>query len=558
MLKLNGSSVFNNQLICVAIILIATIAAFSNSLGNEFIVDDFLFIVDWPLIQDWGNFSGFFGPHNQPVGEEGVYSPLKTCLHALNYNLFGLNVFWHHFFGLFVHLLGTVFIFKIALRLTSDMAVAFLCGLFFGIHPVHVEAITPPTASIDTTGVVWFFISFYFYSKVESLKSKWDTNYLLAIFFALLAIFTHELVITLPIFFLFYEICFNNQSTKKRNMFLRVLPFFIFSVAYAILKFNVAGSLARGKYLYDSFYLTILVTIKALAKYVLILVYPNVLTSNHEISKGIFSVNWYYFDKAEVLSQSILDTQVLLSLFFTAAIIYIGIKFYKINRVVTFCIGWFYISLLPVMNFIPTECFFAERYLYHGSFAFCLLSALLILIPFKQKKTVFTKYLKILSVLVFAFCVVFFFKQTLMRNDQLKNEFSLYKAEARVNPRHPIMHRKLGFLYLRNGEPRKAIEELEKVIELRPSDPQAHFVLAESYMELHNFKKALQHFHEAIEIDPDFAESYYNVAGIYEFLGKEKEAKIYLDRSLKLYRETNRADEADMLSDAFYDFWGHK
>ena len=557
MLKLKTSSVFNNQLICIVIIVIATIAAFSNSLGNEFIVDDFLFIVDWPLIQDWSNFSEFFGSHNQPVGEEGVYSPLKTCVHAINYNLFGLNVFWHHVVGLFIHLIGTIFAFKIALRLTSNVAVAFLCGLFFGIHPVHVEAITPPTGSVDTSGIVWFFASFYFYIKVKSAKNKWDKNYLLSILFALLAIFTHELVITLPLFFLFYELCFNCQGSKKRSMFLRTLPFFIFSIVYAILKFSIVGSLARGKYLYGSFYLTMLVIIKALAKYVLILFYPIVLTANHEISKGIFSVNWHYFDKTEVLTQSILDPQVILSLFFTIAIIYVGIKFYKINKVVSFCVGWFYISLLPVMNFIPTECYFAERYLYHGSLAFCLLLSLMILRPFNQNDMILKKYFKFLSVLAFIFYIGFFFKQTLMRNDQLNNEFSLYKAEARVNPRHPIMHRKLGFLYLRNGEPRKALDHLELVINLRPSDPDAHFVLAESYMALHNYKKAALNFKKAIEIDPNFAESYYNLAGIYAFIGEKKEAMLYLDQSIKLYREKNRDDEAQKLREAFNDFWGY-
>ena len=553
MSKLNFNSVLSNQFICIFIIVLAAIAAFSNSLGNEFIVDDLIFIVDWPLIQDLHNFTEFFGQHNQPVGEEGVYSPLKTCLHALNYNLWGMNVFGHHLFGLLIHLIGTVFVFKIAFRLTSNMPASFLCGLFFGIHPVHVEAITPPTGSVDTSGVVWFFASFYFYTKAAGLKARPGKDYYIAIFFALLAIFTHELVITLPLFFLFYELCFNGRNSDKKNLFLRTLPFFIISFTYAFLKLNIAGSLARGKYIYGSFYLTMLIVIKALAKYVLILFYPMALTSNHEISPGIFSVNWYYFDKAEVLMQSILDPQVIFSMLFTAAIVFIGIRFYKINKVVTFCVGWFYISLLPVMNIIPTECYFAERYLYPGSLAFCLLLSIMILSLVNQKNI-----LRYFGVFVLVFYIGFFFRQTLMRNGQLKNELSLYEAEARVNPRHPIMHRKLGFIYLRNGEPQKAVEQLEMVIKLRPSDPDAHFILGESYMEIKNFKKAMLNFEKAIEIDPNFAESYYNLAGIYAFLGRQEEASTYLHRSIKLFMESNRPDEAEKLVEAFYTFWGFK
>ena len=535
---------------CLSIIVIATIVVYSNSLGNDFIVDDFLFIVDWPLIQGWGNWGDFFGAHNQPAGEEGVYSPLKTCFHALNYNLWGLNVFWHHLAGLIIHLVGTIFAYKIALRLTSGVIVSLLCGLFFGIHPVHVEAITPPTGSIDTSGVVWFFISFYFYTKVHEARKGWDKNYFFSVVFALFAIFTHELVITLPLFLLFYELCFNRKKLRYGELILKTLPFFIFSFIYAVLKITLTGSLARGKYLYDSFYLTMLVVIKALAKYVLILFYPSVLTSNHEISKGIFSVNWEYFDKAEVLAQSIFDVQVIFSLLFTALIILFAVKMWRKKPVVSFCIGWFYISLLPVLNFIPTECYFTERYLYPGSLGFCL--ALALLLSYLYGKKIF----RFVSIILFVFFITFFSAKTLMRNAQLKNELTLYQAEVKANPRHPIMHRTLGVMYLRNNQPKKALYHLERVIELSPKDPDAFFALAESYMSLNNFTLALKNYKIAIDHDPEFAESYYNLAGLYAFIGKIDDAEASLAKAIELYKKQGRNSQAKEARKAFYNYWG--
>jgi len=130
----------NNRKICLIIILLWTSLVYGNIFPNEFVVDDKHFIVNWPMIRDLSNWPQFFGSKSQPIGEEGVYSPLKTCIHALNYHLWGLKPFGHHLVTIITHLLGTFFVYKIALFLSKNNFTAFLCGLFFGLHPVHVEA----------------------------------------------------------------------------------------------------------------------------------------------------------------------------------------------------------------------------------------------------------------------------------------------------------------------------------------------------------------------------------------------------------------------------------
>ena len=290
--KIINTLVVRHRAIGLGIILLCTVIVYSNTFKNDFIIDDYSFIVDWPLIQDLGNLPEFFGSNNQPKGEEGVYSPIKTFFHALNYNVWGLDPFGYHFVALIIHLLGTLLVYRISYQLASNGSVAFLCGLLFGLHPVHVEAITFLTASIDTLGIIFLFASFYFYIASQNNNRKGFAAYLYSLLLAFLAIFTHELAIVLPILFLFYDLCLDQKPSSRSRVFLRISPFFILSLIYVGLKFMVLGSITRGGYLLGSFYLTMLVIIKALAKYVIILLFPFQLSLNPEISKGIYAVDW--------------------------------------------------------------------------------------------------------------------------------------------------------------------------------------------------------------------------------------------------------------------------
>jgi len=537
----------NHQAISISVILLFTVLVYSNTFKNDFIVDDYSFIVDWPLIQDLGNLPEFFGPNNQPKGEEGVYSPIKTCFHALNYNLWGLNPFGYHLVALIIHLFGTLLVYRISYQLVLNGSVAFLCGLLFGLHPIHVEAITFLTASIDTLGIVFLFASFYFYIEYQNNNSRGVATYLYSLFFAVLAIFTHELAVVLPLLFLLYDFCLNQNTSPKSKVFLRISPYFIFALIYIGLKSIILGSIARGEYLFGSFYLTMLVIIKALAKYVIILLFPFQLSLNPEISRGIYAVDWQYFDREAVLLQSFFDAQALLSFVLTAVIIYFAVKFWKKKPLHSFCVGWFYISLLPVLNIIPSESYFAERYLYPGSFGFCLGLAIFLNSLYHNKGSKLLKLSgKWLSIGIISVILVFYSARTVMRNFDWHDELTFYQAEAHVNPDHPIIQRDLGAIYLQNRRLTEALKHLQKAIALRPSDEDAHFALAEVYTKLEDLPKARKSYLKAIDINSDFAEAYYNLGRIHARLGEMNMARKSLAKAIRLFQRQRNFLKANL------------
>ncbi len=552
-----------------------TCLAYSNSLMNDFLIDDLSFITSWPLIRDMRNFPQFFGPHNQPPGEEGVYSPLKTLMHAVNYNLWGTNPLGYHCVALALQIISLFFIYRLSFLITNNRLITFLTTLFFGLHPVHVEAAGTKTGSVDTTGVLFMFIAFYYYIRARNHlmplaqatpQDTYNRDYKISLLFAALSTFTHELCLTIPLLWGLYEWSYPLPAPKKiRSLAMRLLPFLAITITYLFLKLGILKSVARGTYLADSFYLTMLVIIKVQVKNVLIMFFPFTLAIKHVISKGIFAVDVWDFDQQAVLDQSILDPQVLSSLLFLGLIAYAAVWAYKNNRLVFFCISWFFVSLLPAANFVPIESFFAERYLYPASWAFCLLLAYGFSLWLDQEKTGYIHIpqsqktvpkARVQAVLIFAFLTVtaFYLTRTFLRNKDFRDKTSFFQAEVRANPQSADLWNGLANAYLRGRQPLKAVYAFKRSVAIKPQNPLYYFGWAEAYMTLEEFSYAEKVLNKALELKPDYAEAYFNLAILKVLQGDMDKAEQHASKAFDLFHEQGRWEEGQEYKKAFYEF----
>jgi hypothetical protein len=125
--------------------------------------------------------------------------------------------------------------------------------------------------------------------------------------------------------------------------------------------------LARGEYLAYSPYHTFLTMIKMVVKYIWLLIWPVTLSHNHTVVPGFEAFMTQYSDQAAILRQSILDPEILLGIGVIGVIGGIGWKMRGRNPLIAFGIGWFFISLLPVLYIFPQGTAIAEKYLYLAS-----------------------------------------------------------------------------------------------------------------------------------------------------------------------------------------------
>ncbi|MFA5262163.1 MAG: tetratricopeptide repeat protein, partial [Candidatus Omnitrophota bacterium] len=451
--------------------------------------------------------------------------------------------------------------------------IAFFSAVFFGLHPVHTETAATKTGSVDTTGVLFLFIAFYYYIRARNdllpgtvkISQIWNRNYKRSVLFSCLSVFLHELCLTIPLLWTLYEITFPRPLDAKRirDISFRLFPFFAIAAIYIALKFWILKDISRGDYLGGSFYLTMLVILKVQVKNCLIMFFPFTLAVKHVISKGIFAVDVWDFNQQAVLQQSILDPQVISSILFLGLIATATVWAHKNNRLVFFCICWFYISVLPAANIIPIESFFAERYLYPGSWTFCLLLAYGFSLGLDSEKagpvpvagrTMPRALVQNITIALLLIITTFYFVRTFLRNRDWRTQLTFFQAEVKANPQSADLWNGLAEAYLQDGQFQNAIEAFQKAVTIQPKMPLYYFGLAEAYTAQKNFPQAEKTLLKAINLDSQYAEAYFNLAIVKVLQGDMKSAEDYASRSFTLLREQGRWEESQQYKKTFYDF----
>ena len=482
----------------IVLIVLVTVLVFSNIFQNKFVVDDSGFI-SWPEIKALQNIpnllKGAF-PKNHSI----TYRPLSSVQLAFNYYFWGENPAGYHLGPLFFHLLTTVFVYLLILEITKKKSAAFIGGLLFGLHPVHVEGVTYISAAIGGTSSAFFMLaSLYFYIR---------RFYLISIVFAALSFFTHEITLVLIPILVLYDLCFRkfNLSLVKTYL-LRYLPYVALAAGYFLVRLVLVGpGLSRGAYLADSFPLTMLTMTKVLVQYLWVLVWPVNLVNNHIISPGIEAFVYRNYRTAAIAAQSFFDLDILLSITIIIFMIFIIFILRKKHPIVSFCIGWFFISLLPVMELVPQGSMMNERLLYLASFGVVLITTYGLL-KLKNKKLI-----------TFLTCllVIFYGTRTFIRNRDWHDDISLWQADVRLSPgQNAYAYFALGNAYNDRKQYDLAIEQYAKSIEINPGFAVGWASLGRTYADMGKIAEAIANYKQALAIDPNFQEVKINLNNIY-------------------------------------------
>ncbi len=71
-----------------------------------------------------------------------------------------------------------------------------------------------------------------------------------------------------------------------------------------------------------------------------------------------------------LIAHSLFEPRVLFSLILLIAVLYLAMALRKKQKMISFCILWFFITLIPVSNVIPIANYMASRYLYIPALGF--------------------------------------------------------------------------------------------------------------------------------------------------------------------------------------------
>src|SRR3990167_261403 len=270
----------------LTIIILLTIGVYTNTFGNQLVWDDKTF-AEWQQTASFANLP-YFLKGNLPGPHQGDYRLFKGIILTFDKVVFANSLFVFHLQAILIHLSATLLVYfltkeifkqfyanrnesfdKLRTSQANDRrmseTVPFLTALLFGVHPVHVEAITFITSSTDILGISFLLAAFYFYLRATSQDRAKGRLLLISGVLAFLAFATYEVALVLPLLLVLYDFCLSHEFKKRLRFHLFYLAIIVF---YAILRFGVLKLSEENSYLAGSFYLTALAMVKVIAKYI--------------------------------------------------------------------------------------------------------------------------------------------------------------------------------------------------------------------------------------------------------------------------------------------------
>ncbi|MFC1653319.1 hypothetical protein ACFL1M_00540 [Patescibacteria group bacterium] len=509
----------HHRLLLLSLAIITVI--FWQITNGEFVWDDYYFIVGWEEIKNPLENFGKLLSGNIPIAEGKIYRPLRSIFYSISYKFWGENPTGYKVQALIVHLISAAVCYFTSLKILKNKKQSTISSILFGIHPMVVEAVAFTTASFDTIGNMFFLISFYTY--LISKNKKTTVLKKISYISAFIAFFTNELTLTLPLIIIIYDMVMEKNSFKNiKKMFSTYKPYLIINGSYWLTRVFVKVSSAEKEYrILGSLYSSSLVMVRAVVKYIQLLLFPIRSTNNHVVYRNV--TNLYHADfnfPENNFIPDILDPEILLSGLVIILLILFSIKFSKKLSVTSFSLLTILISLTPVLQIFPSQTVFAERYLYIAIFFFSILLVDL-LFRIKQKE---------LSSMLIIVIILFFSIKSEKNINTWKTRKSLWLNANKYTPQSAMTAVNIGLIEYVSGNHEVGISMLEKAIDLNPNNFFARKKLAYLYLDQENIELAIKQYNILIKRNPDKNVALKTVGDIFKSEGYPQIAEQYYQK----------------------------
>lgn len=513
------------KLFSLMIIIFIGILLYSNTFNSPFHFDDTLSIKKNIAIRDIYNLKAIWQIH--PTRFVTYFS------FALNYHFHKLDVFGYHLVNLMIHISSALLVWWFALLTFSTSVmksnrisgqanlIALMSGLIFVVHPIQTQAVTYIVQRLASLATFFYLASLTLYIKARLLQPIEEHRFLIRIFYlgflltACLGMFTKEIVFTLPFTIILYDRFFLRTQQNIKWKFLLVffvLAFIAFFTVFAY-KYDFAQlsrQEAPGGYIEITPFHYLLTQFRVLITYLRLLFIP--------VNQNL--------DYDYPISKSLLEITTLSSLVFLGLIICASLWIYRRYRLLSFCVFWFFITLMPESSVVPIRDVIFEHRLYLPMVGF---SVFFVCSIFYLLSNNFSRYI-LAILLIFITCYSLL---TYSRNNIWRSEITLWNDVVnKVSRKARPFYTRAG-VYVQKGFYDKAIADCNKLLEME-LHPDAYNVRGIAYGMQEDYEKALADMNKAIRMKPISSEYYYNRGKIYLHMGDYNQAISDFNHSLRL------------------------
>jgi tetratricopeptide (TPR) repeat protein len=531
---------FTVRFIPIALLLVVTAAVYLRVCGHQFIAyDDPIHVYENPYVNR-GTGADFL--HFWTTPHERLYIPLT-------YNLWTalakvarwfppdargrLNPGVFHTANLLLHLLNTLLVYLILLRLIKESRAAVVGALLFALHPVQVEPVAWVSGLKDLLSAFWGLLALNQYLRAcETAASGRERrrHYLLATVFFLLALLAKPsgMVIIGSAALAGYLLL----NRPRPRLLQEMAPWCLLALG-AILLTRLSQA-QTSDYFNPLPWQRFLIAGDAVTFYLGQILLPLSLGLDYgRAPQFVLGQGWVWATGV-------------------APYLLAGLLLWRASRTWLFAAGVFLVGLAPTLGCISFDfqrfSTVADRYLYLAMLGPAFAAGLLFgTCRHKAARMGLVGLLLVLGLKSFA------------QAGYWQNGFSLYEEALRVNQTSWLAHNNLGLEYLRDDQPEKSLEffrqaiqdrplnaksynnlanallalnrpgeaiaYLQKALELAPNSPLIAFNLGAAYRQTGALPEALAAFQRAATLKPDFAEAHGEIGNIHNLLGQPGEAE---------------------------------
>lgn len=475
-----------------------------------------------------------------------LYVPLTVFSYLIEHSLFGGNPKAFHSINLLLHIINTLLLLQILLKLNiKHQYLIYFILLFFALNPLVTESVCWITERKD---VLYCF--FYFLSIIQFINyfQKQNFKYIcLSFVFFILSCLSKPMAVSLPALFSLYIIYTSQKIDYKKHVVL--IPFYLGSVLFSVISVFAIKNLGEAKISINTYNLIekLIVLISELGYYFIKPFIP--------FNQSLFHL---FPKKTELFQNSSILIYAILFLIILCSVYYFTIK--KGNKLIGFLFFSWIIFLVPILQiYVNTHSYVSERYFYVS-----IIFPVIIIFIMIQSLKISVKIYQISFILLLITFTILTFK----RSKIWANTLTLFEQEIKLNYKNHIALNNLGYyyntkenykkampylqqavaiekdnsLYLNNygwalsrsGQMDSAIIYLERSLSINTKSVDALSNMGICYIQKKQREKALPYFKKAYELNPNNPDVLCNL-GIYYFnSGMKTEALPLLQKAEKL------------------------
>lgn len=454
--------------------------------------------------------------------------PVANISFALNYYFHGYRVAGFHLVNILIHVANGLLLYVLisitlrtpALRASSPACrwVPFFAAFIWLVHPIQTQSVSYIVQRMNNMATMFYILSLLFYTEARfatgnTKKAAWFCAVVVSGF---LALGSKEISATLPFFIFIYEwYFFQNLSfawfKKRIPMMVGVM------ILLVIISLIYLGGhpLEKISSIYATHHLSM--AQRALSQFRVVLFYISLLLWPHPSRLNL--------DHDFQPSHSLLDpATTLLSMTAIVVFLVLAVLTAKKQRLISFCILWYFGNLVIESSIIGLELVFEHRN-YMPSMLFIFLGVLL---SYRYLKP---KWLAPLLLSVVAVICAFW---TFERNEVWRSPVLIWKDSIKKSPQNPRPYNNLGVALAHQGHYRLAVDQYHNALQLNPQYANAHANLGHVLARQGNIVAAIDHLTTALKINPNKYEAHNNLGIALVIQGRYQQATEHFSAALTI------------------------